>query len=410
MKPLWKVAAFEYRRNVFKKSFLFVILSVPCFIAFSIGMGFFIEKNRTDVRPVGIVDDCGVIRDAKLPPGMIADWAAGYAKPVEFILYATEQDARLAVESNRIQAYYLLPADYYTTRQVEQRYIQSPGENAEMQFFDFLQLHLAAPHSPQTAIRAAAGNSTIVRSLDGHRLIPAGRPTFSLLMPFFIVIAFFAMIMMGSGYMQSAVTDEKENRTMEILLTSISPFQLIGGKILGIVAISFTLLLTWTVIVLISIFIAAQVGVAWFNDLSMDWRTILASLVIAIPAYVLATALMIAIGSMIAAERESQPVGMVFVFLHLAPIFISWSFINHPHSTLAVILSLLPFTSMLAVGMRNIFTIVPAWQVLTSSFLQSICALGAIWLASRAFHHGMLRYGQRLNWRRVLAGKSGGLT
>lgn len=398
MNLLWRVAAFEYRRNVFKKSFLFTLLSVPFFIAFSIGIGLFIESNRVDPRPVGIVDHAGVFTEAALAPETIAFWAAGYAEPVEFTVYTNEEEARLVLESDAIQAYYVLPAGYITTRRVEQVYLEKPGENAERQFFDFLQLNLAAQQPSEIATRVAAGTQVIVRSMDGSRLIPNSGPTFGLLMPLFITMAFLAMMMMASGYMMSAVAEEKENRTMEILVTSISPFQLITGKIVGIVAISMTLLSTWTVVVLVGIFIAARMGVAWFGNLAMDWRITLATLAIALPAFVLATALMTAIGSMVATEQEGQSVSTIFVLLHMVPLYASMIFINQPHSTLAVILSLLPFTSLLTIGMRNLFTIVPAWQVLVSAVVQIVCALGGLWLASRAFRLGMLRYGQRLMW------------
>jgi ABC-2 type transport system permease protein len=213
------------------------------------------------------------------------------------------------------------------------------------------------------------------------------------------------MMMMGSGYMMSAVADERENRTMEVLVTSISPYQLIGGKTLGIVAISLTLLLAWTAVVLAGIFVVARMGVPWFSDLSMDWRGILSILAIALPAYVLATATMTALGSMISTEQESQSASAIFVILHLAPIYVSWSFINQPHSTLAVVMSLLPFTSMMTIGMRNLFTIVPLWQVLVSCSVQVLCALGGLWLAGRAFRLGMLRYGQRLKLDVLFDGK-----
>jgi ABC-2 type transport system permease protein len=81
------------------------------------------------------------------------------------------------------------------------------------------------------------------------------------------------------------------------------------------------------------------------------------------------------------------------------PFYISWSFINNPHGPLAVSLSLLPFTALITIGMRNLFTIVPTWQILVSMGVQVICALGAFWLAGRSLRLGMLRYGQRLTWR-----------
>lgn len=190
---------------------------------------------------------------------------------------------------------------------------------------------------------------------------------------------------------------------MEVLVTTISPVQLVGGKILGIVAISMTLLFSWTAVVLLGIFIGRQFGVAWLNDLSMDWRTVLAVVSIAVPAYILATALMTAIGAMVTSTQEGQSVSAVFFILHAIPFYVSWLFLSDPHSPLAVLMSILPFTSLMTVGMRNLFTIVPAWQVLVSTVVQVAGAAGAVWLASRAFRIGMLQYGQRLTFRGLLA-------
>jgi ABC-2 type transport system permease protein len=241
-----------------------------------------------------------------------------------------------------------------------------------------------------------------VRSIDGKRSVPTSAPTFGLLMPLFIAAAFVLMMMMSAGYTLGAVADEKENRTMEILVTTISPVQLIGGKILGIVAISLTLLISWTIVVLLGVIIGRQAGVGWLNDLSMDWRTVIATVMIAVPSYVLAAALMTTIGVMVTSVKEGQSVSAIFFILHAIPFYVSWIFISNPHSPLAILMSVLPFTSLMTVGMRNLFTIVPTWQVALSVVVQTLGALGAIWLASRAFRTDMLRYGQRLSFRRLL--------
>jgi ABC-2 type transport system permease protein len=176
----------------------------------------------------------------------------------------------------------------------------------------------------------------------------------------------------------------------------------VAGKIVGIVAIGLTLLLTWTLVGVIGIGVARQLGVAWFQDLGIDWRTILATLAIAIPAYVLVIALMTAIGAAVTTTQEGQSISAIFFVLHLAPLYISWVFINDPHGPLAVSLSILPFTTLMTTGMRNLFTIVPTWQIILSIAVQSACALAALWLAGRALRLGMLRYGQRLSLRGLL--------
>jgi ABC-2 type transport system permease protein len=178
--------------------------------------------------------------------------------------------------------------------------------------------------------------------------------------------------------------------------------------LLGILAIGLTLMVTWTAIVLLGIFTARLLGLAWFQDLAMDWSVILTTIAIAAPAYVLVGALMITIGSMVTTTQEGQSFSSIFVILHAIPLYIAAFYINNPDSSLAVAMSLLPFTSLMTIAMRNVFLAVPFWQVAVSVCVQILSAGGAIWLASRAFRLGMLRYGQRLTWRGLLlTGQSG---
>lgn len=401
MNKLWRVAAYEYRRNVLKRSFIFTLVSIPFLIALSIGLGLYLESLRDRSQSVGYVDDAGVLDEARIPTEIRSRWAAEYDDPLAFVSFATEADGRAALEANRIQACFVLPSDYRETRRLEVLYAKEPGDNAWHQFYDLLQVSLLADQPPEIAYRAAAGADFVVRSMDGKRQAPTDAPTFGLMMPLFIAAAFLFMLMMSAGYTLSAVADEKENRTIEVLITTVSPLQLIGGKIVGIVAISLTLLVSWTAVVLLGIFAGRATGISWLSDLSMDWRTVTAVVTIGVPSYVLATALMTAIGATVSTTQEGQSVSGIFFALHLLPFYVSWSFLSTPHSPLATLMSVLPFTSLMTVGMRNLFTIVPAWQVAASVAVQTLCAAGAIWLASRAFRLGMLRYGRRLSFRRL---------
>ncbi|MCU0485950.1 MAG: ABC transporter permease [Anaerolineales bacterium] len=404
MNNLWRAAVFEYQRNVFKKSFLITLLSIPLLIAFIVGMGLSFESGRTEKQPVGIVDQAGLFAGMAVPTRLQDIWADQYTQPVEFIFYQTEQAARFALESGDGQAYFILPENYRQTRQIEVVYTQEPGDSAWMQFYDLLRAGLLTGQATTTYQRVTSGTDFMVRSIDGRRMVPANSgPTFGLLMPLFIAFAVLATLIICSGYTATAVADEKESRTMEVLVTTISPGQLIGGKILGITLISLTLMVCWAGITALGVFIARQAGMAWFANLGLDWRVVLATLGIAIPAYVLATALMVTVGAMVTTTQEGQSLsGIVFV-LHLLPMYASIAYLKDPHNSLAVILSLLPFTSLATVAMRNLFTIVPAWQVAASVVVQILCAAGGIWLAGRALRLGMLQYGQRLRFQNLLS-------
>jgi len=394
MNSLWHIAAYEYRRNAFKKSFILVLLSVPLMMALNIGMGFFMESMRMNDAPVGYLDQAGVFSGEVSAAPFEQD-----EDPIEFIAYPNDEKAQAALEANQIQAYFTLPTDYPETRNIILTYVKKPGDNVIRQFYNFLQFNLVENVPEQIAYRVAIGTDVTVRSLDGKRIVPSGGPVFSNLMPILITMAFLALLLMTSGYLLGAVADEKENRTMEILVTSVSPVQLLGGKVIGIVGIGMTLLASWVLVILISIFIAVQMGIGWFQNLDMDWGIVIGTTAIALPAYVLVCALMAALGAMVTSTQEGQSLSAIFIILHVLPTYASWIFISDPHSTTAVILSMLPFTSLVAVGLRSIFAVVPAWQIAVSVAVQSISAVFAVWLAGRAFRLGMLRYGQRLTWR-----------
>jgi len=407
MNKVWFVAAQEYQRNAFKKSFLLVLMSVPILIIFNIGIGFFLESLKDNPLPVGIVDHAGIFSEGAVTPNMRSAWLAEYAEPVDFISFTTNIQAMEALHTKSIQAYYILPDDYLETREISLVYSKEPGRNASRQFYDLLQINLLSSKTPEIAYRAASGTDTTVRSIDRHREIPNAGPTFGFFMPLFISMAFLFLLLMSSGYAMGSVADEKENRTMEVLITSIKPSELITGKILGIVGIGLTLLFTWSVVVTAGVLIGRGIGIAWLADTSLDWRVILSTIVIALPAYILSISLMTAIGSIVTSTQEGQSLSSVFVILHMLPLYVSWTFLNEPHGTLPVVLSLLPFTALMTVGMRNLFTIVPTWQVIVSAIIQAICAAGGVWLAGRAFRLGILRYGQRLQFSKLFGKQRG---
>lgn len=398
MSKLWSVAWHEYQRNVFKKSFIFALLSVPLAFGLFFALFVFMIAMNNNNSPVGYVDRAGLLADPILAAVERSEQA------IPFIPFPTEEHARAALESMDIQAYYVLAPDYFETSRIELVYLKEPGENASRQFHDFIQINLLADQPPEIAHRAAEGSNVTVRSPDGTREFPNGGPSLGAALPVFLSVAFVYLLMMSSGYLMQAVVDEKENRTMEVLITSLSPSQLIGGKVLGITAISFTQLAAWILIAALAVAIGGDVfGIEWLQDPSVEWRSILAVVAIAIPSYVLASALMAALGSTIAESQEGQQIGVLFFLLFNAPLYALVVILEAPNSAPSLVLTLLPFTSLMTVGFRSLVSAMPLWQVAASAAIQGVCAVGALWVAGRAFRLGMLRYGQRLRLSEIFS-------
>ena len=401
LQKLARIAFHEYGRNVFKLSFVLTLLSVPLMIALNVGIGFYLESRGNDDAPLGYVDASGLFADPVPVP------VSGSREPLEFLSFPSPEEARAALDAGQIQAFFVVPADYGQARDMTLFYFEEPGSGTTRQLYDFVQANLLADRPADIARRAAlVGEGVTVRSLDGRREVPSGGPSFGIIMPMLMGFAFIFLLLMNAGYLMQAVVEEKENRTMEVLVTSVSTGQLMAGKVLGVVAIGLTQLTAWVVVGVIAVGVAASVGIAWFQDASLDGRLMLTTVAVALPAYVFAAALMTAIGSITTSTQESQATGAIFFILHVVPLYLAGLLINNPNAVLPTVFTFLPFTALLTIILRNVFASVPLWQVGAAFALQVLYAIAALWLAGRAFRIGMLQYGQRLNWRKLLKARS----
>ena len=125
MSKLWQVALQEYRRHVFNRRFVFGLLSVPLVILLLIGLLFLIIAMETNTTPIGYVDHSGLLSDPVPAPRPSAT-----DRPVAMIAFANETDAQSALEAGRIQAYYVLPADYRTSGTL--RVVQNTPKGQEL--------------------------------------------------------------------------------------------------------------------------------------------------------------------------------------------------------------------------------------------------------------------------------------
>lgn len=397
MSKMLLVAFHEVRLNVTKKSFILVLLSVPLFIAFSVGLGVLIENSRKDFRPMGFIDQSGILAHGLQVPLESSE------KRVDIKPFQNVDSANEALNVGAIQAYFILSEDYIETGKVELVFREEPGTNAISQLYDYLQINLMATLPPQIAERATLGSNLTVRSIEGDQEFNGNNPALTHLVPLFISLAFVGLLVLSSGYLMDAVFKEKQNRTIEVLFTSLTPRQMIWGKVLGVVTIGLTLLSAWILIGILAVFIGGEVlDVAWLQNPQVDWRRIGTVAAVAIPGYVMTLGIMFTAGVMVANPEDSERIGPFLFLAYFLPFYLIQPLLEDPNSAIAVTLSMLPFTCLIAMGFRTMFTIVPTWQVAASSAIQVLAAVGALWLATQTFRIGMLRYGKSLRLSEVL--------
>jgi len=200
----------------------------------------------------------------------------------------------------------------------------------------------------------------------------------------------------------SGFLDEKSNRTIEIIFTSLSPTQLIGSKLVTMVAIGMTMLATWIAVSLIAVIVGANVlDLAWMKEITLNWGDVVTVLAVALPSYVFAAALMLGIGLLLGNNQEAESVGPLFFMVAFIPLWVIVPITSDINGPLAVALSTLPISSILTIGLRSIFIEIPIWQLLLSVSVQLIMVIGALWLAIRTFRIGMLRTGNRIRFNEI---------
>jgi len=411
MSKLWRMTVHEYKRRVLNKGFLLAALSVPLLIMVTVGLGTLTDRMRYNSQPVGYVDQSGWLANARqVPVEETSSLISSLNRPVALVAYPSTVDAGRALDAGEIQAYYVLAEDYAQTGKVELVYLKPPGRNATQQFYDFLRFNLVADSPPDVANRVVEGASLIVRSPDGVRE-QSDRAPMSFLFPLFLSLGFIMLFMSTSTTLAQALAEEKENRTIEVMVTSVSPGQLIGSKILAISAMGLTEVVAWAVLIAVSLLFGAKVlGIGWLAEIRIHPRTVAIILAIAAPSYALFSALMLAVAAVFSDPQESQQIGGMLSICFVAPFWAIMALVEQPHSLVAVGLSLFPLTALTTYCLLAAFNSVPLLQFAASLSILLVSAAGAIWLAGRAFRIGMLRYGQRVNLRELLHRAAGRTT
>lgn len=398
MAKLWLIIRNEYIRHVFHKRFLFSLLSLPAVVLVMVGVALLIAGFATDTTPIGYVDPSGVLAN----PISLPESSDIFDPTIQFIAIEDQDQAQADLEAGTLQAYYVLPADYPQNNQVELFYREEPDSTFTYQFEDFVRFTLMenADINPEVIDRLSQGFDYTLESADGSRQMRDDQ-WYLAFTPYIAGIMFMVVVMTSGGYLLQAVVEEKENRTMEIVITSVSPSQLMTGKILGNISVGLTQLVVWLVFIWIGLKVA---GNFWpmMADFSLPPNYVAVMLLLLLPSFVMVAAIMAAIGSTMTEMREAQQISGMFSLLFMVPIYAASAIMQNPNGALAMALSYFPLTSPITILMRMSFTVVPAWQIAINVALLVVFALLAIWFATKAFRLGMLQYGKKLTFKEIL--------
>lgn len=403
------VAKRDYLRTVRRRGFVFGTLLLPISIA-----GFFLISSFVS--------------------GEVAPGGGSNAGPREFaLLVANESDltlvpsaltphvrlleradglARLAAgEGDEL---YVVPDDYPTRSTVLRFDASSSGfaidalqrQAAQLRELSLLlQIALlAASDVPADAVgRIVAPIGAIDAQTTTGERVGAEPSVGAFLLPFGFTMLFVLSIFITSGYLLQSVTEEKENRVVEIVLSSVPALPLMAGKILGLGAAGLTQVIIWASSAVIAVpLLGDRLGDV--SSISISPTTLGLSVLYFALGYLAYGAMFSAVGALAPGSREAQQYAGVFGFAAVVPLIFSGIFLTDPQSPLITVLALIPFTTPATMLLVLTLSQTVPWLLVFASLISlSAFTLVATVASARVFRATLLLYGVRPSVGRILS-------
>ena len=418
MKKIFFVLRYELSKTFSRRSYVFFGFGIPLIGVLIMAL---IVVGRPD--PVGgVLPEVEDVQELEVEgyvdlAGLISTIPEDLPQDI-FVVFPSEDTAAQALEEGEISAYYVIPEDYleqgtviYTS--IDPNPFDPGGQEWMMRWtlmaemlggdLEFASLVLN-PVDLTVERRGEETDPDRYSEEDCSRPGPACRsnPLIEML-PMIMVVMFFMFLTMNSGMLLSSVSGEKQNRTMEILMLSITPQQMLAGKMLGLGTAGLLQSALW----IGALWTMLRIGGGVMSlppEFHLPAWLIAVWLIYFMLGYALYASLMAGIGALVPDVRAgSQASGLVMIPLITGYMLSVMPFsVEAPNGVLVTTISLFPLTSPVAMVMRLTVTAVPLWQLALSLGLLVITVILVLRAVGKIFRTQMILSGQPFTVRRYL--------
>jgi len=412
----------EYITRVRSKGFIWATILVPLGFAAFIGVMVFIQVWESDETfEIGVKDETGQIFQSlyDINPDR-------YLDQMDLSL----DSLRSMVQTDDLTGYIIISEENVSAGQNPELIYSGSGG---MEFLMSVESDLREVIREEKLRRADVSDDVKQIyderiSLNSRRLTREGLEedddtVFLSFVGFLLGIVIFISIFSYGGYVTRGVIEEKTNRIVEVIASSVRPIELLIGKMAGVGALAITQFGIWIITFTGLSAIAGPIALSLMESSSqmtgdmaaveaelpafLDLPSLPPSLIIYfilffILGYLLYSSLFAAIGSAADSETDTQQLMMPVAL----PIFISYFIMFHtwrsPDSILSVVSSIIPFFSPILMVTRIAITEVPFWQIATAIILMIITFAGTMWVSSKIYKVGILSYGSTASYKDLL--------
>ncbi|MDO9274897.1 MAG: ABC transporter permease [Lutibacter sp.] len=419
----------EFLAKVKNKSFIVMTVLSPLMVVGLFSLIIFLnEKNAEEIRTIAFVDESQQFSDAFEDSDAVKyvdltslgiEQAREKTKEFYYGLLVIPKSDSLNELSNGITFFSNDTPSLTVLGSIESK-LEKKIRNLKI---EQLQIDVDKIKSIETKVTIAAEN------FSGEKSSKIG----SLLRMFagggFGYLIFMFIIIYGTSVMRSVI-EEKTSRIIEVIISSVKPFQLMMGKIIGNAMAGILQFIIWMVIGGILLFavtlyfgvgdvssssaqmapeMVQQMQSSTNNDLQLALQEIknlpiltmfFSFIIYFLGGYLIYSSIYAAIGAAVDSETDTQQFMMPVLMPLVIAIYVGFSVIENPHGPIALAFSLFPLTSPIVMLMRIPFG-VPWWQLITSIALLIVTFIGMVWFAAKIYRVGILMYGKKPSYKEI---------
>lgn len=400
MHNLSTVIRFEIVRTLKKKSFWFMALGFPLMIAAIFGVIYASNQSTMEAASkldqqefsIQITDDSGLINpelQAAINAESIADKAQGAAN----------------VKQGKVDGYIYYPADI--TKQPIEVYGDDIGIFENGRYAGVAQSLLTQSVNQTVSPEVQA---VITGDIDTYFTAYRDGQEYDafqeMILPGVFLVLFYLLIAFFGNQMLTSTTEEKENRVIEMILTTIEARTLIIGKIISLIVLAFFQgILIVTPALLGYLFFHEQLNMPALDlsNLPVDWARIGVGAAIFTTSFTLFTGLLVLIGASVPTAKEAGQFFGIIMMLIFGPLYAAALFVSSPESPFVQFLSLFPLTAPIPLLLRNAVGNLAGWEIAIAIPVLLVSAVIALLLAVRVFRYGALEYSRKVSLKEMFS-------
>jgi len=381
----------EFLHTVKRRGFIVMTLIVPLIALLLIGAFQLVSgvaRPTVEVTTIGYVDELG---------GFQQYTSQGN---ITLVRFDTPDDATEALVNGDIKEYFVIPPDYISTGvinryTVEKQLAALPATTTAIN--NFLTSNLLAGKVPEATIARieAPLNLVSTRLTETGAVAPEQGGYGNFIIPAVFSILLALAIVFSSTYLLQGLGEEKENRLIEVLLSSVSARQLLTGKVLGMGAAGLVQVAVWVISAPFLLNLASSSIGGFISTIQLPANFIVLAVVYFILGYLLFAVLSAGIGAISSNSREGQQLIGIFTIPLLIPLWFMSLLMFLPDNPIWVVLAIFPLSAPVEVIIRLGVSDIPVWQLVASIAVLVLSIIGILLLTIRIFRTYLLMYGKR---------------